>query len=187
MARYHLRCKNSLLLLKPKFQLRVGDKSFVFLIEFTFFLLYFMRCLPKYVMSGYVIIQVFTRVLTLPIYVILFKYLFRAHCGAHFRDKSNILRHYFVFYCCTHPLCSKILILHHILATLLCIRHQWELKLFFFTFFSEFCCVPPVLSVVIAYFQQSLRISPYPIPHFAHGTCLLHPQPPLVTPRFLLL
>jgi hypothetical protein len=37
MVRYHLRCKNSLLLLKCKFLLRVGDKNFVFLIEFTFF------------------------------------------------------------------------------------------------------------------------------------------------------
>jgi len=40
MVRYHLRCKNSLLLLKRKFLLRVGDKKFVFLIEFTF-LFYF--------------------------------------------------------------------------------------------------------------------------------------------------
>ena len=37
MVRYHLRCKNSLLLLKRKFLLRVGDKKIVFLIEFTFF------------------------------------------------------------------------------------------------------------------------------------------------------
>ena len=85
-------------------------------------------------MSGYVIIQVFTRVLTLPIYVTLFKYLFRAHFGAHFSDKTNILCHYFVLSCCTHPLCSKILIIRHILANLLCIHHRWELKLFFFTF-----------------------------------------------------
>jgi hypothetical protein len=40
MVRYHLRCKNSLLLLKRKFLLRVGDKKFVFLIECTF-LFYF--------------------------------------------------------------------------------------------------------------------------------------------------
>ena len=36
MVRYHLRCKNSLLLLKRKFLLRVGDKSLCFFIEFTF-------------------------------------------------------------------------------------------------------------------------------------------------------
>ncbi len=36
IVRYHLRCKNSLLLLKRKFLLRVGDKKIVFLIEFTF-------------------------------------------------------------------------------------------------------------------------------------------------------
>ena len=65
-----------------------------------------MRRLPKYVTSEYVNIQVLTWVLTLPIYVTLFKYLFCAHFGAHFRDKTNILRHYFVLYCCTHPLCS---------------------------------------------------------------------------------
>ncbi len=41
MVRYHLRCKNSLLLLKHKFLLRVGDKKFVFLIEFTFIFFYF--------------------------------------------------------------------------------------------------------------------------------------------------
>jgi hypothetical protein len=40
MVRYHLRCKNSLLLLKPKFLLRVGDQKIIFLIEFTF-LFYF--------------------------------------------------------------------------------------------------------------------------------------------------
>jgi hypothetical protein len=40
MVRYHLRCKNSLLLLKHKFLLKVGDKKIVFLIEFTF-LFYF--------------------------------------------------------------------------------------------------------------------------------------------------
>jgi hypothetical protein len=41
MVRYHLRCKNSLLLLKRKFLLRVGDKKFVFLIEFTFYFILF--------------------------------------------------------------------------------------------------------------------------------------------------
>ena len=41
MVRYRLRCKNSLLLLKRKFLLRVGDKKFVFLIEFTFLFYYF--------------------------------------------------------------------------------------------------------------------------------------------------
>jgi hypothetical protein len=40
MGRCHLRCKNSLLLLKCKFLLKVGDKKIVFLIEFTF-LFYF--------------------------------------------------------------------------------------------------------------------------------------------------
>ncbi len=40
MARCHLRCKKSLLLLERKFLLRVGDKKSVFLIEFTF-LFYF--------------------------------------------------------------------------------------------------------------------------------------------------
>ena len=33
-------CKNSLLLLKRKFLLRVGDKKIVFLIEFMFLLFY---------------------------------------------------------------------------------------------------------------------------------------------------
>ncbi len=41
MVRYRLRCKNSLLLLKCKFLLRVGDKKIVFLIEFTFLFYYF--------------------------------------------------------------------------------------------------------------------------------------------------
>ncbi len=47
MVRYHLRCKNSLLLLKRKFLLRVGDKEIVFLIEFTF-LFYFILFLFVY-------------------------------------------------------------------------------------------------------------------------------------------
>ena len=41
MVRYYLRCKNSLLLLKRKFLLRVGDKKIAFLIEFTFLFSYF--------------------------------------------------------------------------------------------------------------------------------------------------
>jgi hypothetical protein len=41
MVRYHLRCKDSLLLLKHEFLLRVGNKKFVFLIEFTFLFFYF--------------------------------------------------------------------------------------------------------------------------------------------------
>ena len=41
MVRYRLRCKNSLLLLKRKFLLRVGDKKIVFLIEFTFYFILF--------------------------------------------------------------------------------------------------------------------------------------------------
>ncbi len=41
MVRYRLMCKNSLLLLKRKFLLRVGDKKSVFLIEFTFLFYYF--------------------------------------------------------------------------------------------------------------------------------------------------
>ncbi len=48
MVRYRLRCKNSLLLLKHKFLLRVGDKKFVFLIEFTFLFYYFI-CLHCYI------------------------------------------------------------------------------------------------------------------------------------------
>jgi hypothetical protein len=37
MVRYHLRCKSSLLLLKHKFLLRVGDKKFVFLLNSHFY------------------------------------------------------------------------------------------------------------------------------------------------------
>ncbi len=33
MVRYHLKCKNSLLLLKQKFLLRVGDKNSFFLLN----------------------------------------------------------------------------------------------------------------------------------------------------------
>ncbi len=40
MVKYHLRCKISLLLLKRKFLLIVGDKKMVFLIEFTFLFYY---------------------------------------------------------------------------------------------------------------------------------------------------
>jgi hypothetical protein len=49
MVRYHLRCKNSLLLLKRKFLLRVGDKKFVFLIEFTFLFYFIFICLHCYI------------------------------------------------------------------------------------------------------------------------------------------
>jgi hypothetical protein len=42
IVRYRLRCKNTLLLLKRKFLLRVGDKKFVFLIEFMVFILIFL-------------------------------------------------------------------------------------------------------------------------------------------------
>ncbi len=47
LVRYHLRCKNSLLLLKRKILLRVGDKKIAFLIEFTF-LFYFILFLFVY-------------------------------------------------------------------------------------------------------------------------------------------
>jgi hypothetical protein len=43
MVRYHLMCKNSLLLLKRKFLLRVGDKKLFFSLNsrFYFILFYF--------------------------------------------------------------------------------------------------------------------------------------------------
>ncbi len=47
MVRYHLRCKNSLLLLECKFLLRVGDKKIVLLIEFRFlfyFIFIYLHC-----------------------------------------------------------------------------------------------------------------------------------------------
>jgi len=53
MVRYHLGCKNSLLLLKRKFLLRVGDKKIVFLIEIMF-LIYF-----YFILFIYTIILVF--------------------------------------------------------------------------------------------------------------------------------
>ena len=41
MVRYHLRCKNSLLLLKRKFLLRVGDKYSFFLLNSRFYFILF--------------------------------------------------------------------------------------------------------------------------------------------------
>ena len=41
MVRYHLRCKNSLLLLKRKFLLRVGDKKSFFLLNSRFYFILF--------------------------------------------------------------------------------------------------------------------------------------------------
>ncbi len=41
MVRYRLRCKNSLLLLKPKFLLRVGEKKSFFLLNSRFYFIIF--------------------------------------------------------------------------------------------------------------------------------------------------
>ncbi len=41
MVRYRLRCKNSLLLLKRKFLLRVGDKNLFFLLNSCFYFIIF--------------------------------------------------------------------------------------------------------------------------------------------------
>jgi len=67
MVRYHLRCKNSLLLLKRKFLLRVGDKKFVFLIEFTF-LFYF-------ILFIYTVILVFSSLNGVTLWKLIFPFL----------------------------------------------------------------------------------------------------------------
>jgi hypothetical protein len=41
MVRYHLRCKKSLLLLKRKFLLRIGDKKLFFLLNSCFYFILF--------------------------------------------------------------------------------------------------------------------------------------------------
>ena len=69
MVRYHLRCKNSLLLLKCKFLLRVGDKKFVFLTEFTFFF-YFI-----FISFVYTVILVFSSLNGVTLWKLIFPFL----------------------------------------------------------------------------------------------------------------
>ena len=117
-------------------------------------LIYEKSRLPKYVISVYLIIHMFTLVLTLRIYVTVFKWSFCAHFGAHFRDKTNILRHHFVIHCYAHPLCSSILILRHLLAILLCMSPLLFIYFFIHILFMDFVVphAPPVSVRAIAIF-----------------------------------